>query len=129
MEYSDEKWKCGSPSLPDFCGYYTDVQPDCFSNEEWYGIMATEDNGSQPDIMHPRKVYCALQQAFSSREFSSDFDIDGKVNFYDFAAFASHWLQINCYENNCCGSADFDCSNAVDNNDLAVLAEEWLEGV
>jgi hypothetical protein len=65
MEYSDEWWKrCGFPSSHDLCGHYTDVQPDSNSNEEWYGVMAVKDNGNKPDIMLPRKVYYALQQAF-----------------------------------------------------------------
>jgi hypothetical protein len=65
MEYSDEWWKrCGYPSSHDFCGYDTDVQPDSYSNEEWYGVMAVQDNGNQPDIMCPREVYYALQQLF-----------------------------------------------------------------
>ena len=74
MAYSDEWWKCGFHSSHDLCGYFTDVQPDCFSNEEWYGVMAIEDNGALPDIMHPREVYYALQQAFSDRIFC-DLDI------------------------------------------------------
>ncbi|MDD1751388.1 MAG: PASTA domain-containing protein, partial [Methanothrix sp.] len=66
MEYSDEWWKrCGLPFSHDTCGYDTDAQPDYCSNEEWYGVMAIQDNGIQPDIMHPRDVYYALQSEFN----------------------------------------------------------------
>jgi len=65
MEYSDEWWKCDSPSYHGLYGYYTDAQPDNFSNEAWYGVMAVQNNGTGPDIMIPREAYYALQQAFS----------------------------------------------------------------
>lgn len=128
MEYSDEWWKCGFPYSHDLCGYFTDVQPDCFSNEEWYGVMAIEDNGALPDIMHPREVYCALQQAFSDRMFPCDFDSDDDVDFNDFAVFACHWLRTDCYENNCCGSVDLDHNSTVEMIDLSIFVEYWLKG-
>jgi hypothetical protein len=93
MEYSDEWWKKGNPPSHDGhnAGFYTDTQPDRFSNEEWYGIMAIEDNGSQSDIMHPREVYCALIQAFDGM-LPADFDFDCDVDFNDLALFTEQWL-------------------------------------
>ena len=77
MAYSDEWWKgkygqasgcpdsCGCPDYDpgchSKCGYPIDSHPDGFSNEEWWGIMRTIDNGSAPDIMQPRAVYYTLQ--------------------------------------------------------------------
>lgn len=92
MEYSDEWWKKGIPFYHSTDGSNADTQPDRFSNEEWYGIMAIEDNGSQPDIMHPRKVYCALIQAFGGAMLPADFDFDCDVDFNDLALFTEQWL-------------------------------------
>jgi hypothetical protein len=75
MAYSDEWWKgkhapspnlnAGCPesnsSLHSNCGYPADSHPDEYSNEEWWGIMRTKDNGTNPDIMEPRAVYYSLQ--------------------------------------------------------------------
>ena len=65
MEYSDEWWKAaGSPYFHGIGGYPTDTQPDGYANEEWWGVMAIQDNGSSPDIMIPRQVYYALASEF-----------------------------------------------------------------
>jgi hypothetical protein len=126
MEYSDEWDKCGSPASHDFCGYDTDTRPDNYSNEEWYGLMAIEDNGSSPDIMKPRKAYCALKQAFNPSFSPCDFDMDTIVNFNDFASLATYWLNTDCYNNCCCEGADFDLSEVVDMTDLMFFIENWL---
>lgn len=55
-----------------------------------------------------------------------DFDRDCNVDAYDFAVFASHWLQDNCSGADDCGGADFNHSQQVDMKDLAVLVENWL---
>jgi len=80
MAYSDEWWKgkhapspnpnAGCPeSDPNFhsnCGYPILSHPDGYSNEEWWGIMRTYDNGSYPDIMEPRAAYYALQSLWTN---------------------------------------------------------------
>ncbi|MEW6419257.1 MAG: LamG-like jellyroll fold domain-containing protein [Nitrospirota bacterium] len=70
MAYSDEWWKgkySTDPGCPDnnptfhsTCGYPSTSHPDGYSNEEWWGIMRTVDNGTNPDIMEPRAVYYRL---------------------------------------------------------------------
>jgi uncharacterized repeat protein (TIGR02543 family) len=83
MAYSDEWWKGYSttpsgcpkgstdfcpdndPAYHSTCGYPASSHPDGYSNEEWWGIMRTKDNGPNPDIMEPRTVYCTLQATFS----------------------------------------------------------------
>ncbi len=70
MAYSDEWWKGGSYGCDNkythgYCGYSTTKHPDGYSNEEWWGVMRTVDNGANPDIMQPRQVYYALQEAFA----------------------------------------------------------------
>ncbi|MDO8646802.1 MAG: glycoside hydrolase family 2 TIM barrel-domain containing protein [Candidatus Diapherotrites archaeon] len=70
MEYSDEFWKAaGSYSAHDNGGYPTTSHPDGYSNEEWWGVMRVTNNGSNPDIMTPRKVYYALQQEFDKNKY------------------------------------------------------------
>ena len=73
MAYSDEWWKgkystdCDDkdPSFHGLCGYLTSAHPDGYSNEEWWGIMRTVDNDSEPDIMEPRTVYYTLKNLWS----------------------------------------------------------------
>ena len=72
MEYNDEWWKgkFGQPrsGCPDTdknfhstYGFSNGSHPDGYANEEWWGVMRTVDNGSNPDIMQPRSVYYAVQ--------------------------------------------------------------------
>jgi hypothetical protein len=55
-----------------------------------------------------------------------DFDGDCDVDFRDFAALASFWLNSDCADPDWCGGADFDHSRRVEMNDLAALLECWL---
>ncbi|MDD5066328.1 MAG: glycoside hydrolase family 2 TIM barrel-domain containing protein [bacterium] len=65
MAYSDEWWKAGNSSSHDTGGGGPrSDQPDNFSNEEWYGIMAVSKNSSGPDTVTPRPVYYRLQTAW-----------------------------------------------------------------
>jgi uncharacterized repeat protein (TIGR01451 family) len=80
MAYSDEWWKgqhgqtdANHPDCPDYdpcfhstCGYATGAHPDGYANEEWWGIMRTVDNGSDPDIMQPRAVYYTLRSLWTN---------------------------------------------------------------
>ena len=68
MAYADEWWKAGSSSTHNNGGYATGSHPDGYSNEEWWGIVRTVDNGGNPDIMEPRAVYYALKDAFFENE-------------------------------------------------------------
>lgn len=79
MAYSDEWWKgkystdpeCSDndPAIHGTCGYVTSSHPDGYANEEWWGIMRTMDNGANPDIMEPRKVYYALKDIWAPSSF------------------------------------------------------------
>jgi len=68
MEYCDEWWKSGSASTHNNGGYSTNSHPDHYSNEEWWGIIRTVDNGSYPDIMQPRQVYYSLMEVWKEKE-------------------------------------------------------------
>jgi hypothetical protein len=52
-----------------------------------------------------------------------DFEPDGDVDLADFAAFALHWLEINCCV---CGGADLTCDGNVWLDDLLAFAKNWL---
>ena len=84
MAYSDEWWKgkygktdldhpnCpeNDPSLQSNCGYSTSSHPDGYANEEWWGIMRTRDNGVDPDILQPRRIYYTLMSLWKFHETS-----------------------------------------------------------
>ncbi|MBA7699249.1 hypothetical protein ES703_107940 [subsurface metagenome] len=57
-----------------------------------------------------------------------DLDLDGGVNFIDFAIFADNWLASGCTRCSWCNGADLDESGEVNYVDLEVVAEHWLEG-
>ncbi|MCJ7777428.1 MAG: dockerin type I domain-containing protein, partial [Sedimentisphaerales bacterium] len=58
-----------------------------------------------------------------------DLDLDGAVNFTDYAIFANHWMDETCCDPNWCEGTDFDKSGSVDMLDLATFARYWLEGI
>ena len=55
-----------------------------------------------------------------------DFNIDTKVDFADFAAFASYWQQ-GCSEPSWCEGTDLDTDGNVDTDDLMLFTDYWLE--
>jgi len=79
MEYCDEWWKDDNPGATpadhNYGGYeIIGAHPDGFSNEEWWGIMRTVDNGTSPDIMEPRQVYYDLKDKWSTELLIDDFN-------------------------------------------------------
>ena len=129
MEYCDEWWKGGDPWTQDPNGGYADTHPDNFSNEEYYGIMAVEKNSvGGIDIMKPKEVYCALQQAFSERYCVADVTDDQSVNIDDLAGLSNWWLFDDCFNNNCCGGGnDLSHDNVVNIVDLSIFSQYWLK--
>ncbi|MBU4377027.1 MAG: hypothetical protein KKD29_06095 [Candidatus Omnitrophica bacterium] len=65
--YSDEWWKTsgGSNSAHDYGGfpymYEMTGHPDEYSNEEWYGVVAVSDDGTNPDTVTTRAAYNGLK--------------------------------------------------------------------
>ncbi len=64
FEFTDEWWKGGTPAVHDYGGYQTGAHPDGYSNEEWWGIIATspDSDGDGLDEWRPRKVYYMFQR-------------------------------------------------------------------
>lgn len=56
----------------------------------------------------------------------SDFNVDGIVDFRDFAHFSAHWPDNNCASPDWCDRADLDMNGTVDTFDLAILCDQWL---
>jgi hypothetical protein len=56
-----------------------------------------------------------------------DFNQDTKVDFADFAIFASYWQVVDCNDPNQCEGADLDTDGNIDSNDLALFVGYWLE--
>lgn len=65
MAYSDEWWKdkYGNRWIhdPGPAAHWGDNLPDGYANEEYWGIVSISDNGGEPDIVTPRKVYDTLK--------------------------------------------------------------------
>jgi cyclophilin family peptidyl-prolyl cis-trans isomerase len=59
----------------------------------------------------------------------SNFNSDTKVNFQDFAFFASQWLNSGCNSaNNFCQQRDLNYDGFVDVDDLTIFVNNWLWG-
>jgi len=56
-----------------------------------------------------------------------DFNSDTKVDFADFAVFASHWQLTDCNDTDWCMGTDLNTDGKVDGNDLLLFADFWLE--
>jgi len=79
--YSDEWWlgKFGNtlggcpdpdPAVHSPCGHPSNSDPDGFVNYEWFGIMRAAKNGSNLDIMEPRKIYDTLKSLWTEKGLS-----------------------------------------------------------
>ncbi|GEM_PF-425673 len=55
-----------------------------------------------------------------------DFNIDGNVDFADYAIFADRWMDEGCAEPGWCDGTDLNKSGSVDLYDLAEFVEVWL---
>ncbi len=56
-----------------------------------------------------------------------DFNNDAKVDFADFAVFASYWQLTDCSDTGWCSGTDLNMDGNVDWNDLLLFTEYWLE--
>jgi uncharacterized protein YkwD len=63
-----------------------------------------------------------------NKQLAADIDMDGQVNFADYALFCEKWKQADCEYSGWCNRCDFDKSGTVDILDLEIFADYWLEG-
>jgi len=59
----------------------------------------------------------------------ADIDLDGDVDFDDFAAFSRYWMGSECTETSPCGRAHLANGPNIMPDDLLVFAENWLKGI
>lgn len=57
-----------------------------------------------------------------------DLNLDGGVDFVDYAIFANNWPASGCTECSWCNGADIDQNGTVDFNDLKIMLDNWLKG-
>lgn len=124
MAYSDEWWKAGDPNTHDPGGFYTGAQPDGYSNEEWYGLVAVATSGGGCDDVLPRLAFYALGGEFAKDR--GDFDGDGDVDTADWAVFETCFTGPDggplTHE---CDPGDFDRDRDIDCNDFLSLLGVW----
>ena len=58
---------------------------------------------------------------------TADFNLDGIVNFIDYSALASWWLEDDCTDPNC-QMVDISPDGVINVNDLIIFADDWLWG-
>jgi len=63
---------------------------------------------------------------FESKLNYADFDNNGDVDFYDYAAFALRWMGADCHYPDWCEGKDLDYSGRVDFMDLSIFTDNWL---
>lgn len=57
-----------------------------------------------------------------------DLNLDGGVDFVDFAFLADNWRDSGCTACSWCNGADLDCNGEVNFSDLKIIVDNWLEG-
>ena len=59
----------------------------------------------------------------------ADIDLDGDVDFDDFAAFSGYWMGSECTNTLLCGRVDLANGPNIMLDDLLIFAEDWLKGI
>ncbi len=59
---------------------------------------------------------------------SGDINLDGGVDFPDFAAFADNWHSSDCVACSWCNCSDLNHNGDVDFSDFKIIADNWLKG-
>ncbi|MGD9109358.1 MAG: VCBS repeat-containing protein [Phycisphaerales bacterium] len=130
--------------------FYRNVGTD--ENPTFSGYVAVESNGvpidlsgtprSRPDVCYwtgdgyfgridayPDVLigaYDGKVHLYQGVPTAGDIDIDGDVEFVDFAMLAAYWQYTSC---GTCGGADLTGEGNVDVNDLSEFCDNWLAGV
>ncbi|UCG54138.1 MAG: hypothetical protein JSV32_05945 [Dehalococcoidia bacterium] len=70
-----------------------------------------------------------MLQALGELMIPGDLNLDGCVDFSDFARFARNWCAYGCTRCSWCDGADINHSGEVNNYDLEMVAQYWLQGI
>ena len=140
MAYSDEWWKDkgGNASSHDLgpAYFWGDRLPDGYANEEWWGIMEIEKDGTWPeypwnlpndglDDIKKREVYDALKELFytESSYFYGDVSGNGLVNTYDASLVAQYAVGLINFTDKQIEAADVSGENGVNTYDASLIAQ------
>jgi hypothetical protein len=114
--------------------YYTDGTSTTFADYDYYDDVPYASCALvfQPHIEARAVAHvAALYQLFWAWTHAGpDADMDGNVDFVDFARLAGSWTTSGCTEtNNWCHRGDFDRSGSAGMTDLRLLAQHWLQAM
>ncbi len=119
----------GTDSEPNFSGYVAveanDVLIDFIGEPRSRPYVCYWTDDGYPDVLIGSSCSYGNVHLFQGRPEPGDMDIDGDVDFVDFALFADQWQQIGCGE---CGGAELTGDGNVDISDLKEFVENWLFG-
>jgi hypothetical protein len=67
-----------------------------------------------------------MLQVLSELIVMGDLDLDGRINYTDYAIFINNWNASDCSQYCCCYGADFDKNGIVNFVDVKIMADHWL---
>jgi len=70
-----------------------------------------------------------MLQVLSELIIPGDLNLDGGINFIDFAFFADSWCDSGCAPCSWCNHADLNQSGEVNYFDMEIIANNWLKGI
>jgi len=116
---------------PGFLGFYLTVDPDAGAAPgDWFIIDYTATNIGTCNVAlydHAVSWEDPIYFLTFSHVPTRDFNNDAKVDFADFAVFASYWQLTDCSDTGWCSGTDLNMDGNVDWNDLLLFTEYWLE--
>jgi PKD repeat protein len=91
---------------------------ECVATVDSNGIITVHSKGQDSIVVTNSSITTTVLIEVDT--YSGDLDLDGDVDFVDFALFANQWQEEGCI--------DLDGNGGVTINDLAIFTEHWLEG-
>jgi pimeloyl-ACP methyl ester carboxylesterase len=91
---------------------------ECVATVDPNGIITVHSKGQASIVVTNSSITTTVLIEVDT--YSGDLDLDGDVDFVDFALFANQWQKEGCI--------DLDGNGGVTINDLAIFTEHWLEG-
>ena len=113
---------------------YYSIDTATGSDKQWVhldGTLALDINGQPTDLYvyfeGPAADVNFYVDDAAVTEVMGDMDHNGRVDFIDFALFASYY-GFDCSTQDCDRANLYDCDNAINERDLAILVRDWLIG-